>query len=410
MARLRGAGLGTGTVLGTAAVIRVRGGIPLMPEPPADIAERLALHRLTEKPEVILVADDYRTALVIAGALPWGTVTGIVAAYADADSPVPAVPAVVNVKDLMAQVDNGMLVLVDATRGVILADPDGMAVAHYQAEHDRIAPRRRLFLESVHLPARTLDGRTIQVAARVETPADITTALEEGADALYVPFQASLLPDSDDDRQRRNLFRLADLGAGKPLILSDDYALASTAVLEAADRADITLAVPPREDLAGLGMEEISVEWMETQADCFENDVLCALPRLAVDLVSLPAHLSLEQEAGWVEALAGFGATRLVLNLEHEIADVSLLARLETLIAAASANLMQVTAAVALHGFALFEENDPEDSSEMAVPLLVGTGLTGLIVRPSVVTATKTRVNGLNFSECRESLLQLLSR
>src|SRR5690349_9264001 len=119
MARLRGTGLGAGMALGTAAVVRVRGGIPMTPEPPAALAAQIAQRRLTETPEVILVADDYRTGLALAGALSWAKVVGLAAGSAEPDAPVPPFPAVVNVAGLMDAMQDDMLMLVDAGRGIV---------------------------------------------------------------------------------------------------------------------------------------------------------------------------------------------------------------------------------------------------------------------------------------------------
>ncbi|HZT44328.1 MAG TPA: hypothetical protein VFA07_19335 [Chthonomonadaceae bacterium] len=408
MARLRGRGLGAGVALGTAAIVRIKGGIPMLPEVPPRIAERIAARRPMETPEVILVADDYRTALALFGSLPWGKVVGIVAGSADPDAPVPGVPAVVNVSYLLDAIEDDVLMLVDATQGVVLADPSGMAIAQYQAEHSSIAPRRRLYLDDAHLPARTIDGRDIQVLARVEMAEDIVQALDAGADALCVSLGTPLLPDTEETAQRRSLLSLLSLTTGKPVLLADDYALPPLALLEAAAQADIVLAEPPRDDLEGLGLEELASELWEAQGQCFEQDIACGMPRLAARLTSLAACGPPGRETERMESLAAHGATRLLLDLEAEILDASLLARIEALVAAASAHLLPVTAAVALLGFGVSEEDDPEGNIEAALGLIVGTGIAGIVVPPPLVEATKERIRGLHFFECREALLQFL--
>src|SRR5205823_14126403 len=96
---------------------------------------------------------------------------------------------------------------------------------------------------------------------------------------------------------RRLLLSLIALAAGKPLLLADDYALSPRALLEASAQAEITLAVPPREDLEGLGLAELETELRSVETECLENDVACELPRLAVALVAVP-----EQEAAGARA------------------------------------------------------------------------------------------------------------
>ena len=77
--RLRGAGIGAGTAIGAAAVVRLMSGIPLPPEiPPRVLAER-AGGRNSELPDVIVVAEEFRNALAISGAISWANVVGIAA-------------------------------------------------------------------------------------------------------------------------------------------------------------------------------------------------------------------------------------------------------------------------------------------------------------------------------------------
>src|SRR4051794_32188262 len=124
MARLRGTGLGAGMAMGTAAVVRMRGSVPLMPEAPPRITALIAQRRLTETPEVIVVGDDYRNAVAIAASLPWAKVVGIAAERDDPDAAVPSIPAVTGMPGLLKATAEDVLVLVDATRGVVLIDPD----------------------------------------------------------------------------------------------------------------------------------------------------------------------------------------------------------------------------------------------------------------------------------------------
>jgi hypothetical protein len=410
MARLRGTGLGAGMALGTAAVVRVLGGIPMLPEAPAPIAQLIATKRLVEIPEVILVVEEYRTGLTLAGALTWAKVVGIAAESADPGVPVPRFPAVVNVSNLMAVVEDEMLMLVDAERGVVLADPDPIAIAQYQAEHDHIAPRHRLYLEDVHLAAQTLDGRTVQVVARVTTEAEIAAAITGGADALYVPFDAPLLPAGGEERaQRRRLLAVTELAAGKPLLLADDYALPPRALVEAAAQAEITLAVPPRDDLEGLGLAEQAAELQAAEAACFEEEIACSAPRLAADITAIPEQMTGEEVAAQVEALAARGATRLLLSIEGYSLDEAMLPHLENLIAAAQSNLLPVIGTAYRHSFNLFGSSGLENTLETALNFLAGMGVVGVIVGPEQVVETKAILRNLSYSERREALLQFLS-
>ncbi len=122
MASLRGTGLGTGIALGTAAIVRLRNGFPVPPAIPPRIMEQLAKRRGDETPDIVLVADDYATAVGIAASVRWGNVVAIVAA-GSAGTPLNDLPTVAGIAGLLEAVQEDTLIIVDAGRGVVVADP-----------------------------------------------------------------------------------------------------------------------------------------------------------------------------------------------------------------------------------------------------------------------------------------------
>lgn len=405
MARLRGTGLGAGMAMGTAAVVRMRTGVPLMPEAPPRITAMVAQRRLTETPEVVVVAEDLRTALVLSASLPWATVVGIAVERDDPDAAIPSVPTVVGLPGLMRAAVDDVLILVDATRGVALIDPDPIYLAQYTAEHDRVAPKNRIYLDEAHLPAQTLDGRTLSVVAATDG-VGVAAALASGPDALY-----HVLPLSfDPDDVRRHLAEVVAIAAGKPLIVPFNPSLPLTPLLEAASYADITLALSPSGTefmpgggtIAGL-LREIEL----AQAECAERDVLFGTPRIAADIsaASPDAWPPEEAVAALLEGAAAAGATRLIFcgSLEGDA-----LHHLSALTAAASVNLMPVT-------FYLNPEapsEGPEDTEKTLshhIRLLIGAGVSAFLVSAESTQACKAIVRTVSLSECEEELARNLA-
>ena len=396
MARLRGEGLGTGLALGTAAVVRMRNGIPMLPEVPERIAQLLASRRLTETPEVVLIAPDYRTALAVSGSLSWGKVVAIAAEHAEEDSVVPPFPAVVNVSNLAGSVRDDVLILVDARNGVVLVDPDPVYLGQYTSEHARIAPRHRFHLEETHLPAQTQDGRAFQVIAAVTSQLEIGSALEQGADALFVPFDSALLPlFVDAAARKRLLFELVDRAAGKPLIFFDEYSIEPLDLLVAGAQADITVIVPPREGVPGLGLSEWTAQIQEAQEVCLENEIGFQTPRLGADITMLYED---ELWGGWVSpepavnALAEYGAVRLHFQWHGE----DLNPHFREIMAAAEGSTLPILA-----GSSYLPE-----ITEAMLRYMVGAGVYGFICPPGDLEGLKGRIRELSVSECRETLWQ----
>jgi len=397
--------------LGTAVVVQMRDGLPTLPDPPERILRAATgVRRTSERPEVILVAEDYRTALALSGAVPWAKVAGIAASGGGVGASVPPFPVVVHAKGLMDIVQNDLLLLVDADSGVVFVDPNPVALAQYSAQHAHIAPKHRLYLDEEHQPALTIDGLQIQVVARMQEWKDIETALQQGVDALHLPLGSTLLPANLDEADlSRDLNRLIDLSAGKPLFISDRFTLPLPTVLIAAAKADLTVAIPPQPHLDGLGFAELLEEMRNAETECYEEDKVCALPRFAADLGGVSEWgEEAESMQALVEWLAAQGATRLLVNLEQEPLSEGTLLALEPLLAAAQINLLPTFVSAYPFGFNAFGQNDLPNTLDTAIGLLIGAGASGILVPPDQVEAAKRIVRAQNGAECRDLLRQVL--
>jgi hypothetical protein len=355
----------------------------------------VAKRQLDDRPDIVLVCEDYETALAIAPALHWGTVVGIAASAAGEDAPVSRLPAVVDMPYLLGQVTDGMLIVVDAERGSIFANPDGVAIAQYQAEHDHLVPRRRIHLDSPHLPAQTLDGHTLQVVATVESEEAISQALEQGADGLFVPYGSTLFPDADDEIQRGALFSLVELADGKPLILDGGDSIAPLLALEAAARADLTVTLKPRMELPGCGLGELAENWRDAESEAEPQDLFLGAPRLAA--LSRNDHWLPERDEEIepaVERLATSGATRLfIFPTSTSSAE---LARMVHLAGASQRFLLPV--------FAYLETAVADDATPGGIWLAAGMGAAGVLTLPGCVAEMKQAIREISVSECSELL------
>lgn len=412
MASLSGRSLGTGAALGTAAIVRMRNGLPIPPAIPPRVAAQLARRREDETPDVVLVAEDYGTAASFAASLKWGNVVGIIAGFAPPEVAAPLLPIVVDLPALLETVQDDMLVIVDGDRGVIIADPDAVVIGQYQAEHNHLAPKRRLYLDEGHLRAHTLDGRTVPVAARVSTFAEVDAALANGADALCVPFDCELLPaEAEEEEQRTALFALIEQTSGKPIYLSDEYTLPSGLILEVSTKADVAIGCPVRAHLEGLGVGELGLELNEARADCLANDTPCDMPQMVVEIpggYNLPLD-DPEKAAFFLDRFVYNGATRAVLMLEDDTLDTEMLSWVDGVVASANSVMLPVFAQWIITSFDFSGVGGLDASARDTLRLLVGSGVSGLIVTSGDVADVKAAVSELSFSECRESLSDLLA-
>jgi hypothetical protein len=402
MPRLRGSGLGAGSAMGTAAVIRLRGGIPLPPQPPPRIAELVATDRLIETADVVLISPDWRTALSLFHSMPWAHVVAVVTEAPDDGSPVLSIPTVTNLPHLLERVEDDMLIIVDARTGIAIIEPDGLDIAHYQGERNNLAPRRRIHIGSEHLPARTVDGRTLTVVGAATTLEDVDRMVEEGADAVLITARNDILPPRQPVKELRNQFEelTARIG-GKEVLIADHYALPPEFLLWAADRTDLTVVAPPRPDLEGFGLRELHEEMAAALDDLFERNLIGTIPRIAGSVRLTDSLPGSEELIRIVDGMAANGAVRLVVDGSGLESLQPALAALDVLVTAANANLLAC--------YIRLPEGagDDEDLQGTEVRVAVGIGAAGIVTRR--VSAVKQLISAANYSETQELVLQSLA-
>ena len=85
------------------------------------------------------------------------------------------IPAVVGAADLTARIETGDHVILDGQRGVIIGNPSESQLADYR---ERIESQQQWFRrieEESKLPAETIDGFRVQLAANIELPEEVET-------------------------------------------------------------------------------------------------------------------------------------------------------------------------------------------------------------------------------------------
>lgn len=94
------------------------------------------------------------------------------------------IPAVVGMRDVTSRVRTGDLIIIDGKEGVVVIDPSPEVLANYRKEQEeRRALEKKLELLR-DLPAQTVDGHRITLAANIETPEDVKTAISHGAEGI----------------------------------------------------------------------------------------------------------------------------------------------------------------------------------------------------------------------------------
>ncbi len=188
-------------------------------------ASGIVVARMLTPSEVSLLAGQGAQAVVTEEGGPAGHMAILARAL--------RLPAVVGAHGALAAVCEGDLLVVDGASGEVIVRPDEEAAAAFRGRlaEQHLAHARLTGLRN--LPAVTLDGFRIELAANIATPAEVDGALEAGAESVGV-FRTEYLyvnraePPSEGEQfeayrgvlarmaPRRVIIRTIDLGGDKP--------------------------------------------------------------------------------------------------------------------------------------------------------------------------------------------------
>lgn len=93
-------------------------------------------------------------------------------------------PAVVGTGDVTQRVKNGQIIIVDGMEGKVIIDPSREEREEYLKKRQKHLEEKRELESIKHLPAVTIDGRRVELAANIGTPKDVDGALRNGAEGV----------------------------------------------------------------------------------------------------------------------------------------------------------------------------------------------------------------------------------
>lgn len=235
--------------MGASVTVDAQGGLAGAPERVIREGLKALKTRLPQDdwPEVVIVCDII--AMGSAVKIPGVRIVGIVAQGEDQPVVPLSVPCIGGVRDLLQCVGDEEIIIVDANEGLIYVSPDARTVIRYQSTA-LPEPPSRLFLESVHIPARAQDGRVVTVAGIAASMKEAEIAISRGADVIIVRFAELLDREMTSgarflDPETEVLQTLLALAAGKRLELI---------VSETAERVARRMSdLPPSDQIKLLG-------------------------------------------------------------------------------------------------------------------------------------------------------------
>jgi len=94
------------------------------------------------------------------------------------------IPAIVGLQDISKTVKNGDLIIVDGVKGEVIINPDSDKVYEYKIKKEEFLKEKEELKKLKDLKVYGKDGRRIEIAGNIGSPADITKVIENGGEAV----------------------------------------------------------------------------------------------------------------------------------------------------------------------------------------------------------------------------------
>ncbi|MBW1887258.1 MAG: phosphoenolpyruvate--protein phosphotransferase [Deltaproteobacteria bacterium] len=94
------------------------------------------------------------------------------------------IPAVVGLKSVTRQVQDGTLLIVDGYTGEVIIGPDDDTIIAYQEKELQHERYRSSIIQLGHLPAETVDGHRLTIKANIEFSEEVVSAKDHGAEGI----------------------------------------------------------------------------------------------------------------------------------------------------------------------------------------------------------------------------------
>ena len=133
------------------------------------------------------------------------------------------IPAVLSVENSCTELKNGMTVIVDGSKGVVVADPDEATLADYTAKAEAFAAEKKALEAYRGKETVTADGVKKILACNIGSPDDVTAALEHDAEAIglfrseFLFMDAKELPSENEQFEAYR--KVATALKGNPVII-----------------------------------------------------------------------------------------------------------------------------------------------------------------------------------------------
>ena len=124
------------------------------------------------------------------------------------------IPAVVGLRDVSRSVSTGDMMILDGYSGTVIIHPDEKRIEEFKVKRDHFLHFESQLAQLKDLPAKTIDGRSVELSANIEFQEEIEYVVVQGSQGIGLYRTETLLFNRDDfpseEEQYREYKQVAD--------------------------------------------------------------------------------------------------------------------------------------------------------------------------------------------------------
>lgn len=133
------------------------------------------------------------------------------------------IPAVLGINGLLTKISDGEMAILDGERGLLIKNPRENRIRGYHQEIDKLKEHKKSLEPVSLLPAKTKDGKYIEISANIEFLSEVSSALHYGAEGIGL-FRTEFLYLAKrgvptEEEQFQTYYSLAKRMKNKPVII-----------------------------------------------------------------------------------------------------------------------------------------------------------------------------------------------
>jgi phosphocarrier protein FPr/phosphocarrier protein len=347
------------------------------------------------------------------------------------------IPAICGIDDAALTLEDGLLVVLDGSKGLLQRNPSEAEIAQAYERVARQAAKREEELAGAGAPAVTTDGQRIEVVANVRNAQDAIEGVANGAEGVGLLRSEFLFDDRetapDEEEQAAAYIAVAEaLGTGRTLVVR---------TLDVGGDKPLPYLPLPKEDNPFLGLRGVRVSLDQPEMFRTQLRAILRTARLARLHIMFPMIATLEELREAKAILAAIlaeerfasGHAEVKVGVMIEVPSAAVMAeqfaREADFFSIGTNDLIQYTLAMdrghpklarkadglhpaVLKMIALTCDGAHQHgkwvgvcggmaSDPMAVPVLIGLGVDELSVSVPAIPAIKALVKRLSFAQCQ---------